>query len=402
MTDATAPSLRSFRTQSLVGVVSLGHGATHWASATFFLLLPAISSGLGLDYTKTGLLATAFYVGSMLSNMPSGIVVDLTGWRILYQVLALVLGSAALAALGLTASFAAIWVCLLLLGGANMMWHPAAISYLSIQLPKNRGYSMAMHSLGANIGDAAGPLAAGWLLVSYSWQSTAQINAIPGIVCALLILITLKFNDVHPAAPRRSPPREYWKGLAELMTDRAQWSFFLMAGCRTMTQAGLLAFLPLYLAHDLGMSPFLMGVTMMVLQLGGMVATPIAGILSDRVGRRPIVLAGMFSTTVMVVAMTFITNQATYVACISLLGFFMYAMRPVIQSWQMDRSPPALLASITSAMFTVQAVMSAAAPLVGGMLADRFGLISVFYFLAASVLVGNGLCLLVPKTEHGD
>jgi len=26
----------------------------------------------------------------------------------------------------------------------------------------------------------------------------------------------------------------------------------------------------------------------------------------------------------------------------------------------------------------------------------------VFYFLAASVLVGNGLCLLVPKTEHGD
>ena len=94
-----------------------------------------------------------------------------------------------------------------------------------------------------------------------------------------------------------------------------------MAGCRTMTQAGLLAFLPLYLAHDLGMSPFPMGVTMMVLQLGGMVATPFAGILSDRIGRRPIVLAGMFSTTVIVVAMTFITNQATYVACISLLGF---------------------------------------------------------------------------------
>ena len=208
--------------------------------------------------------------------------------------LALVLGSAALAALGLTASFAAIWVCLLLLGAANMMWHPAAISYLSIQLPKNRGYSMAMHSLGADIGDAAGPLAAGWLLVSYSWQSTAQINAIPEIVCALLILITLKFNDVICRAPALAA-REYWKGLAELISDRAQWSFFLMAGCRTMTQAGLLAFLPLYLAHDLGISSSLMGVTMMVLQLGGMVATPIAGILSDRVRRGPIVLAGMFA-----------------------------------------------------------------------------------------------------------
>ncbi|MGH6977088.1 MAG: MFS transporter, partial [Stellaceae bacterium] len=139
-----------------------------------------------------------------------------------------------------------------------------------------------------------------------------------------------------------------------------------------------------------------------VLQLGGMVATPAAGILSDRVGRRPIVMAGMFSTTVIVVLMTFITNHAAYVACISVLGFFLYAMRPVIQAWQVDRSPPEHLAAITSALFTVQAVLSALAPVVGGFLADRFGLISVFYFLAASVLVGNVLCFLVPKTEHGD
>jgi predicted MFS family arabinose efflux permease len=80
----------------------------------------------------------------------------------------------------------------------------------------------------------------------------------------------------------------------------------------------------------------------------------------------------------------------------------MYATRPVIQSWQMDRSPPQLIASMTSAMFTVQALMSATAPLVGGLLADRFGLISVFYFLAASVLAANVLCLAIPKTEHGE
>ena len=88
-----------------------------------------------------------------------------------------------------------------------MMWHPAAISYLSIQLPKNRGYSMAMHSLGANLGDAAGPLAAGWLLLSFSWQRTAQINALPGIVCALLILMALGFHDDHAAAHKRPPAR---------------------------------------------------------------------------------------------------------------------------------------------------------------------------------------------------
>ncbi|MDE1932091.1 MAG: MFS transporter [Alphaproteobacteria bacterium] len=401
MTVETVSSLRSLRTQTLVGAVSLGHGATHWAAATFFLLLPAMSRSLGLSYTAAGLLATAYYVGSMISNLPSGIVVDLTGKRIRYQLLALLLGSASLALLGTTGSFVALWCCLALLGASNQMWHPAAISYLSLHLPRNRGYSLAIHSLGAHIGDAAAPLAAGWLLLSFSWEHAAQINALMGVLCAGLIILVCGRDDPR-SKPKRHPGENYWKGLALLLKSRAQWSFFLMSGFRTMTQAGLLTFLPLFLANELHMSPVLMGVAMMVLQLGGMVATPAAGILSDRIGRRPIVMAGMFSTTLIVVLMTFITNHAAYVACISVLGFFLYAMRPVIQAWQVDRSPPEHLAAITSALFTVQAMLSALAPVVGGFLADRFGLISVFYFLAASVLAGNVLCFLVPKTEHGD
>ena len=401
MTVESVSSLRSLRTQTLVGAVSLGHGATHWAVATFFLLLPAMSRDLGLSYTQAGMLATAFYIGSMVSNLPSGIIVDLTGKRIRYQLLSLLLGSVALAALGATSSFVALWFALVLLGASNMLWHPAAISYLSIHLPRNRGYSMAIHSFGAHIGDAAGPLAAGWLLLSFSWQHTAQINALMGVICATLIALVCGRDDPR-SAPRTQQRDGYWKGLVLLLKSRAQWSFFLMSGFRTMTQAGLLTFLPLFLANDLHMSPVLMGVAMMVLQLGGMVAVPAAGVLSDRIGRRPIVMAGMFSTTIVVVLMTFVTNRTLYVVCISVLGFFLYAMRPVIQAWQVDRSPPEHVAAITSALFTVQAVLSALAPVVGGFLADRFGLISVFYFLAASVLAGNVLCFLVPKTEHGD
>jgi nitrate/nitrite transporter NarK len=51
-------------------------------------------------------------------------------------------------------------------------------------------------------------------------------------------------------------------------------------------------------------------------------------------------------------------------------------------------------------MFGVQAGLSALAPLIGGALADRFGLVSVFYFLAAAVLVANLLALAVPKSER--
>lgn len=404
--DTTAQTvelpLRSAKTQLPIMLVSLAHGSTHWAVATFYLLLPSLSRGLGLDYTETGFLVTSLFLGSIVANLPSGVLVDLTGRRIAIQIASLLLCTLSLAALGIVTGFAALCLSLGVLGIANVMWHPAAISWLSIRLPKNRGYSMSVHSLFANLGDAAGPVAAGWMLLSFSWQHTAEINALACIVCAIALVAFLGRSDGSAGMPRRPNAKAYWSGLATLLREPAQWSFFLMAGCRTLTQTGLLAFLPLYLSHDLGLSPFAMGLAMMALQLGGLVATPFAGILSDRIGRRPIVLAGMGSTTIVVVALTFVHNPAIYVACVSILGFCMYATRPVIQSWQMDRSPPELQASMTSAMFTVQAVMSATAPLVGGLLADRFGLISVFYFLAASVLAANVLCLAIPKTEHGE
>jgi MFS family permease len=401
-TAAQTPlAFRSLTTQLPIMLVSLAHGSTHWVVATFYLLLPSLSSSLGLNYTETGFLVTSLFIGSVLANLPSGMLVDLTGRRIAIQVASLLLCTISLAALGVVTGFAALCLCLGLLGIANVMWHPAAISFLSILLPRNRGYSMAVHSVFANLGDAAGPVAAGWMLLSLSWQHTAEINALICIIFAIALTAFLGRSDRKAAAVRRPNTKQYWSGLARLMRSRAQWSFFLMAGCRTLTQTGLLAFLPLYLAHDMGMSPFAMGLAMMALQLGGMIATPFAGILSDRIGRRPVVLAGMVSTTIVVVALTFIRDPMIYVACVSVLGFFMYATRPVIQSWQMDRSPPELLASMTGAMFMVQAVMSGTAPIIGGMLADRYGLIAVFYFLAASVLLANLLCLTIPKTEHG-
>ena len=60
---------------------------------------------------------------------------------------------------------------------------------------------------------------------------------------------------------------------------------------RTMTQTGLLTFLPVYLAYEMGYSPVLVGVCLTVLQVAGFVASPIAGHLSDKMGRKRIVMA---------------------------------------------------------------------------------------------------------------
>lgn len=401
----TAPSasLATREVQIPVILVSLGHGATHWIAATFYLMLPFITRDLGLSYTEAGLLVTCFYVSSALANVPSGSVVDLTGRRILIQAIALIGGGAGLFFVGVTTSYVALAAAVTLIGATNMLWHPAAISYLSGHLPKNRGYALSIHALGANVGDAVAPVFAGWLMLTMTWHATAEINALSGVIVAALLLLVLNGGDTAAKAQAKATDlRAYIRNTVTVFRRREVWTLCLMAGVRSMMQGGLLVFLPLYLADEMKLNPFWMGMALMLLQVGGIIAAPIAGVLSDRIGRRPIVLAGMSSTTLLVAALTFISDATVFVMAISVLGFCMYAMRPVIHSWLMDRTPPALAATMTSAMFGTQSTLTALAPPIGGLIADHYGLAAVFYFLAACVLVANALALVVPRSEQGD
>jgi predicted MFS family arabinose efflux permease len=194
---------------------------------------------------------------------------------------------------------------------------------------------------------------------------------------------------------------DYWQDVKGLVGDRLILHLSLLAGFRTMAQMGLLVFLPLYLADVAGMGPLMMGVTLMALQVGGIFASPIAGAWSDRAGRRPVVLAGLSASTVLIVVLTIIRNDILFIAGVSVLGFVMYATRPVIHSWMMDLAPAKVAASATSVMFGVQAMFVAVMVTAGGAAADRWGLGVVFYLLAASMLIANVLVYLMPGHEPG-
>ena len=142
-----------------------------------------------------------------------------------------------------------------------------------------------------------------------------------------------------------------------------------------------------------------MGVAMMAMQMGGLVAAPLAGAWSDRIGRRPVVLSGLTVTTIVIAAITLIQNYVVLVATISVLGFALFAVRPVVHSWMMDLVPASLSGSATSLLFGTQALLSAAVPPIGGLIADAYGLSAVFYLLAGTMLVANFLVYLLPHQE---
>jgi len=390
-----------WKSQGAAFLVALGHSGTHWIIGTVYVLLPFIAKDLGLSYTEAGGLITIFHVSSFAANVGSGAVVDVSGRRVLTQFFSLIIGAGALMAAGFVSGMTGLMIAIVVIGLTNNLWHPAAISYLSLKFPKNRGYALSVHALGANFGDTIAPLAVGSMLVWASWNTVVEISSIPVFAIALWILLALSSGDKAERAAGKAgmSGADYLRGLAVMIKNRAVVGLCFTAGFRSMTQNGLLVFVPLFLVNELDAGPFLLGIGIMLMQLAGMIAGPIAGTWSDKIGRRPVVVAGMAGTTLATIAAALIGEVLLFIAVISVIGFALFAVRPVIHSWMMDMTPKNMGGSATSLLFGTQSALSAIVPIGGGMIADVWGLSVVFYILAGAIFIATVMASFIP--DHG-
>lgn len=406
MSTATTAGLppRSFKD---VWLISAGHGLTHWYTATFYVLLPLIGRELGLSYTEIGLIISVQHLAGALSNLPGGMVVDIVGQKGYLMAASLFWVGVPYAFMSITHDFWMLLVCVTLVGIGNNIWHPAAIPTLAYRYPQRKGLVLSFHGMGGNVGEAVAPIVVGALLVWYSWRTVVVINVVPGIMMAVLILVMLgafataktKEDGSLNASPEPFDMKKYLRDFASLLRNKALILISVSSAFRTMTQAGLLTFLPVYLAYQLGYSPFLVGVCMTVLQLAGFLAGPIGGHLSDKIGRKRVVMSSMLLSGVMVIGMALAGRSTLFVVFVALVGFFLYAMRAVLHAWAVESTPKHLVGAGVGLQFGMTGLGASISPLLFGLIADATDVYYGFYFLAGTVIFANLLVFFIPKTE---
>ena len=391
---------RSFRE---VWVISVGHALTHWYPATFYILLPLIGNELGLDYAQIGSILTCQYAAGAIANVPGGIYVDTVGRKGLLMAISLCWIGFPYLIMGASHTYWMILLCATLVGIGNNIWHPTAIPWLGDRFPDRKGLVMSFHGMGANVGDAVAPLVVGWLLAFYSWRSVVVMNVIPGIVVAGIILVyvgRLQMADIRAglikARPDKIPRAERLRMFGELLRNRALVTLSIGSTFRSMTQGALLTFLPVYLARVMEYPTTWIGACMFALQACGFIAAPIAGHLSDKVGRRQIIMSSMSMTGVIILAMTFAGGTKWFVLLVAVLGFFLFAVRAVLQAWLLDATPPGMGGSAVGILFGMQALGMAIGPITAGIIADHYGIMAAFYFLAGTIIVANLLIFVTP------
>jgi MFS family permease len=385
-------------------LITLGHGLTHWYPSTFYLLLPIIGLELGLTYSQIGLIMTCQYIAGAIANVPGGILVDTVGRKGALMAVSLFWVGFPYLLMGFAHGYLMLLACVALVGFGNSLWHPTAIPTLARRYPERKGLVLSLHGMGGNVGDALAPLAIGALLAVFSWREVVILNVMPGLVMSLLILVFLGTLRLGPKAKPGAPGKHvglagYFRGIPALLRNRSLVLLTTSGAFRSMTQNSLLTFLPLYLAREMGFSVFWVGAGMFALQAAGFAATPIAGHLSDRMGRRRIMMTSMLMTGAVLAFMTFAGRSHAFIAFVAVLGFFLYAIRPVMQAWLLETTPKDMGGTSIGILFGAQALGSSVAPLIAGVIADRFGLLAVFWFLAATIVIANMFIFWMPRGQ---
>jgi len=380
--------------------ISLGHAVTHWYPVIFYLVLPLISRELGISYTQVGLIITARYVVSTVANIPAGMLVDMAGRRMQLLIVALFWVGLPYLFIALCSNYWAILLAAAAIGIGNNLWHPAAIATLGDLYPKRRGWAIGIHSTAANCGDALGPIVAGALLVTLTWQEMLTVNIIPGIVTALFIYFILKGHNPKSSKSsddlggRQSLNKglslgEYIQGFKLFFKNISFLILITVSSVRSMVQNSLVVFLPIYLINTLGFSTVTAGFYLGLMQLAGGLASPLSGYFSDRKGRKLIVFSGLLVSGASIFIMVLVKDKLMFAVSIAFLGFFLYSLRPVVLAWITEITPREMGGTAIGLTFGVQSFCNIFTPVICGIIADLWGVTTIFYFISALILVAN-------------
>ncbi|MCA9971510.1 MAG: MFS transporter, partial [Anaerolineales bacterium] len=386
-TAVSAPQ-DSFQTEQVMTVAG-GHFVHDTYSAFVATLLPRLQEQLGAGYALTGSLAIYIQLPSLL-NPFIGYLADKVSLRY-FIIFAPAVTATFVSALGLTSDYLVLAMLLLAAGVSTAAFHapaPAMVARLSgVQTGKGMSLFMACGELGRTLGPVVVTAGLGWFGLSGLWRLAFVGWAVSGI-------LFWRLHDVsaRPVAAQQMTQRleTFWPGARRLFPLLA-W----LLAARVLMLVALTTYLPLFMTDARAGTPWLAAGALSVLEGAGVVGALTTGTLSDRVGRRRLLLL-LFGVAPLLL-LAFVLGP-TWLALPLLIGLGLTAIstQPVLLAMVQDQFPQHR-ALANGTFIGLSFLIRALGVWVIGLLADAYGLNAAFLWGAAVVWLGLPAVWRLPR-----
>jgi len=150
-------------------------------------------------------------------------------------------------------------------------------------------------------------------------------------------------------------------------------------------------FLPLYMKEGLGLSSQSIGFHFGLLWAVGIVASPLMGHLSDRLGRKPVLVPALLCSGTLTVILVFFGQGIMFTVIIGLLGIFLRSDYALLTATILDIVGRNVATTVLGVLSFLRFFMSASSPLIAGYLYQNFGMNAALFFAAALLAISAAL-----------
>jgi len=262
---------------------------------------------------------------------------------------------------------------------------------------EKRGTAMGVFQGIEFIGTIIGSAVSGKLVQELGWQGGFMVALALSVAALLLFVVPPYIRREIVRGPTSKPltMREIFgvlKNKTLLIIAAATLAEFIM------TNGLIITIVPLFTRGTLGFSLADVGYVMGARSLGFVVAMFTMGSISDRIGRRPVLMFGLTATAIMVVVMSFFYTFFTLAAVICVIGFTsgaIWIVGPVISAEAVDPSQRGAAIGAYRTFFDLGSVIG---PILMTAVMSGYGVKYCFYIASALLLVNVPLTYMIEET----
>ena len=366
----------------LIAVNQLGFGS-------IIPVVPLYAQSFGVSQFAIGITVSVYGLARFAVAIPTGQIADGLGRRPALAIGGMV-SAAGNAWCAVATSYEELVIARFVAGaGGGMVLTGGLIVLADITTPERRGRTMAIYWGTFLFAVGIGPLPGGWLAERFGLAAPFAAFAVAAVVAGMVAWFAVKeTRDSGETAtlgqPDLPPFREQLKLLMRLVGFRL---VSILGFAHAITRTGaLFSIVPVYVSVRLGLTPSQIGLGFALGSVLGLVATYPGGMLTDRFGRKSVIVPASFATGISMALFCVAGSYGGFLLAVVVWGMASAMGAAAPASYVADCAPPRMNAIALSTYRMLADLGYVIGPLALGGLADAHGAASALWISAAVMM----------------
>jgi len=351
-------------------------------------VLPLFAAALNATPAEIGWIVMASTLPGVLISYPAGALSDHLGKRRVLLASLVVFATAPFLYLIITTPWQLMAVRFYH-GFATAIFGTVASAAIAERYSADRAARLSTYSSVTIVGRSIAPFLGGALISLASFGAVYIACAIAGVL-ALGAGLLLR-DDTPPTATKKLELPHFWSSLRTVLRDRGIMLVSTVEAAQYLVFGAIEAFLALY-ASSLGIPAWQIGIILGVQLISIVFIKPLMGRVSDRVGRRRVILPGLLIGAASVVLLPYFPNFIGLSVLSLAFGLGFATVTSSTAALVADLTKDGRYGSSMGVLRTVMDVGQSIGPVLTGFMVGVAGYTSAFTLLAA-ILVAAALML---------